>query len=273
MSELVGQNWWLLAIALVIGLVVAWWLFVARRRTRIDLDRRDTLDEGAERAQRNQALIDAPRKPEGIIAAPPVPPVEVPVAAPPPPPPVKEPEPAPVVAAEPVAAPPPAAKAKPKPATKKTTPAPAKKPAPAPAPAKKAKPAAKKPAPARKPVPTPAVPPPPPAVEEIEQLPPPTPEGLAGIGVAIQAEAAPAPAPHHDLALLKGVGPKLVVMLHQLGVTGFDDIAGWSEADIDRIDAQLEQFQGRIRRDHWVEQARLLAAGDIAGFEAKFGKL
>jgi len=29
-SELVGQNWWLLAIALAIGLVVAWWIFVAR---------------------------------------------------------------------------------------------------------------------------------------------------------------------------------------------------------------------------------------------------
>ena len=46
-----------------------------------------------------------------------------------------------------------------------------------------------------------------------------------------------------------------------------------SEADIDQIDAQLGRFQGRIRRDDWPAQARLLAAGDTAGYEAKFGKL
>ena len=32
-------------------------------------------------------------------------------------------------------------------------------------------------------------------------------------------------------------------------------------------------FKGRITRDRWVEQARYLAAGDIAGFEVTFGKL
>ncbi|NCP10415.1 MAG: hypothetical protein GW859_00415, partial [Sphingomonadales bacterium] len=58
-----------------------------------------------------------------------------------------------------------------------------------------------------------------------------------------------------------------------LGVTRYDQIAAWDAADIDRIDAQLGAFQGRIRRDDWVEQARLLAAGDTAGFEAKFGAL
>jgi predicted flap endonuclease-1-like 5' DNA nuclease len=62
-------------------------------------------------------------------------------------------------------------------------------------------------------------------------------------------------------------------MLHSLGVTGFDDIAGWDDAAIDRIDARLGQFSGRIRRDDWVTQARLLAAGDTSGFENRFGKL
>jgi predicted flap endonuclease-1-like 5' DNA nuclease len=167
MSELVSQNWWLLVAALVLGLAVAWWIFVASRRTKVEIDRRDTLDEGAAKARRNQALIDAP----------------------------------------------------------------------------------------------------------VSQVPPPTPEGLAGVGAAVQAAAVMAPDPNHDLTRLKGVGPKLAARLHQLGVTGFDDIAGWDDAAIDRIDAELGQFSGRIRRDNWVEQARLLAAGDTNGFEQKFGKL
>ncbi len=76
-----------------------------------------------------------------------------------------------------------------------------------------------------------------------------------------------------DLNKLKGVGPKLVALLHGLGVTRFAQIAEWREADIDRIDAQLGPFQGRIRRDNWVDQARLLANGDTSAYEATFGKL
>ncbi len=76
-----------------------------------------------------------------------------------------------------------------------------------------------------------------------------------------------------NLRLLKGVGPKLAALLTQLGITRFDQIAAWNEADIVRVDAQLGNFKGRIVRDNWIEQARLLASGDVAGFEAKFGKL
>ena len=88
--------------------------------------------------------------------------------------------------------------------------------------------------------------------------------------------AAPTPEPQRgtdDFARIKGVGPKLVALLPTLGVTSFAQIAAWSEADIDRIDAQLGVFAGRIRRDSWVEQAKFLAAGDTAGFEGKFGRL
>ncbi len=111
------------------------------------------------------------------------------------------------------------------------------------------------------------------------------PDIFAGIGEVIAAGAAreveaargaPVPAPAgaaDDLARIKGVGPKLVVLLGQLGITRFAQIAAWSEADIDRIDARLGSFAGRIRRDNWVEQCRLLAADDTAGFEALFGRL
>lgn len=76
-----------------------------------------------------------------------------------------------------------------------------------------------------------------------------------------------------DLTQIKGVGPKLSAMLHSLGVTSFAQIAGWNDADVERVDAQLGQFQGRIRRDNWIEQAGLLAAGNTAGYEDRFGKL
>lgn len=108
------------------------------------------------------------------------------------------------------------------------------------------------------------------------ELPPPTPAGLAGVGEAVAAAAAPVPVDlpdGDDLTRIKGLGPKLGEQLRALGVTSFAQIAAWDDAEIDRIDAQLGRFQGRIRRDDWPAQARLLGAGDTAGYEAKFGKL
>jgi predicted flap endonuclease-1-like 5' DNA nuclease len=154
MNELVVQNWGLLVAALLVGLAVAWWIFVARRRTRVSTRSIDTLDEGAAPAARNQALIDTP-----------------PAAAP--------------------------------------------------------------------------------------DLPPPP---------------ATADADADDLTRIKGLGPKIAALLHGLSVTRFSQIAAWDEAEIDRIDAQMGQFAGRIRRDNWVEQAGLLGADDLAGYEARFGK-
>lgn len=183
MSELIQDNWPLLLLALLIGIAVAWFVFVATRRTRVETSKADALSEDGSPAARNQALIDAP-------------------------------------------------------------PAAAKRPTPAP---------------------------------------PPVPEGLAGVGAAVAAavedeqlehdaiEASAASA--DDLTRIKGVGPKLVALLNSLGVTRFEQVAAWSEADIDRIDAQLGRFEGRIRRDSWVEQARFLAAGDNDGYAAKFGNL
>jgi len=74
-----------------------------------------------------------------------------------------------------------------------------------------------------------------------------------------------------DLTLIKGLGPKLQAQLAEMGVTTFAQIAAWDHAEIDRIDAQMGRFQGRIRRDDWVAQAKLLAEGDSAGFARQFG--
>lgn len=170
MAELVQDNWIVLVVALLAGLLVAWWVFVASRRTRVEIALRD--DDAP--ARRNQALIDAP------------------------------------------------------------------------------------------PVATQA------------EIPPPAPTGLASAGEIVQALAEPAPSPTHegdDLTRIKGLGAKLAEQLHGLGVTRFAQIAAWDDTEIDRIDARLGRFQGRIRRDDWPAQARLLAAGDDAAYEAKFGKL
>ncbi len=75
------------------------------------------------------------------------------------------------------------------------------------------------------------------------------------------------------LTQLKGLGPKAASLLNGLGVTSFAQIASWNDADIAAIDTQMGAFKGRITRDRWVDQARLLADGDTAAFEAEFGKL
>ncbi|WP_374525455.1 hypothetical protein [Sphingopyxis sp.] len=84
----------------------------------------------------------------------------------------------------------------------------------------------------------------------------------------------PAPTAKADnLQLLKGVGPKMVALLNGLGITSFQQIADWTDADVAAIDPQLGAFQGRIARDAIVDQAGYLARGDKAGFEAKYGAL
>lgn len=155
MSELIAEQWLLVVVALVIGLVVAFYLFHAGKRTRVTGAKSDVLDEGAEKAQRNAALIDS--------------------------------------------------------------------------------------APA--------------ATRDATQAPAPAPAATGG----------------DDLTRIKGVGPKLAATLASLGVTRFEQIATWDDAEIDRIDAQLGRFEGRIRRDDWVGQAAFLAKGDTAGFTQKYG--
>ena len=74
-----------------------------------------------------------------------------------------------------------------------------------------------------------------------------------------------------DLTVIKGLGPKIAALLNNLGITTYKQIADWDDAEIDRIDAQLDRFAGRIRRDNWVDQAKLLTKGDADGFADLFG--
>ena len=76
-----------------------------------------------------------------------------------------------------------------------------------------------------------------------------------------------------DFLLLKGVGPKLATQLHDLGFHRFEQLAHLTPTELDRIEAQLGAFRGRLTRDRIVEQADYLARNDIDGYEQRFGKL
>jgi predicted flap endonuclease-1-like 5' DNA nuclease len=86
-------------------------------------------------------------------------------------------------------------------------------------------------------------------------------------------KAAPVSSIPDNLELIKGLGPKVNKLLKDLGVTSFAQVASWTVADVADMDSKLGAFAGRITRDNWVDQAQLLAAGDIAGFEQKYGAL
>ena len=81
--------------------------------------------------------------------------------------------------------------------------------------------------------------------------------------------AAPRDGGPDDLKQIKGVGPKLEAMLHGMGFYHFDQIANWTGAEVAWVDENLEGFKGRVSRDGWVEQARLLAAGGETEFSKR----
>ncbi len=76
-----------------------------------------------------------------------------------------------------------------------------------------------------------------------------------------------------DLTRLKGLGPKVAAMLVEQGIPDIATLARLQPAEADDVASRLGTFAPRMAKDRWVEQARYLAAGDIAGFEAVFGKL
>jgi predicted flap endonuclease-1-like 5' DNA nuclease len=89
--------------------------------------------------------------------------------------------------------------------------------------------------------------------------------GLTSIGIPAAVGAA------DDLLLIKGVGPKLNGLLNKLGITRFDQIAAWSRDDVAKVDGHMENFSGRIDREEWIPQAKLLAAGNMTEFNRLYG--
>jgi predicted flap endonuclease-1-like 5' DNA nuclease len=83
------------------------------------------------------------------------------------------------------------------------------------------------------------------------------------------APAKPASGKPDNLRRLIGIGPVNEKLLKAQGVTSFAQIAGWTAADIKRIE-DVMNFDGRIARERWIEQAKLLAAGNEKEFAKQF---
>ncbi len=71
-----------------------------------------------------------------------------------------------------------------------------------------------------------------------------------------------------DLKEISGIGLKIEDALHELGIFHFDQIANWNEENIRWIDNYLV-FKGRVNRENWVGQAKLLAAGRETDFSQR----
>ena len=93
------------------------------------------------------------------------------------------------------------------------------------------------------------------------------------LGVDAHGALSGAGGPADDLQLLKGVGPKFVARLQELGITRFEQLASFSERELTMLDERMGPFRGRLAKDRVREQADYLARGDIDGFEERFGKL
>jgi large subunit ribosomal protein L21 len=63
-----------------------------------------------------------------------------------------------------------------------------------------------------------------------------------------------------DISLIGGIGPKIHKALTEMGITTFAQIAAWTPADVERIEADIKQ-KGRVAREDWIEQAKELMAG------------
>jgi predicted flap endonuclease-1-like 5' DNA nuclease len=86
---------------------------------------------------------------------------------------------------------------------------------------------------------------------------------------AAKKAAAPTTGKADNLRRLIGIGPVNERLLKGLGVTTYAQIAAWTDADVKRVEEVLN-FDGRIAREKWIEQAKLLAAGDEAEFARQF---
>ncbi|WJY21671.1 NADH:ubiquinone oxidoreductase [Fontisubflavum oceani] len=97
----------------------------------------------------------------------------------------------------------------------------------------------------------------------------PAPTSVSDAGTQPQGLAAAREGGADDLKKMKGVGPKLEQMLNEMGYYHFDQIAAWTADEVAWVDANLKGFKGRVSRDTWVEQAKLLAAGGETDFSKK----
>lgn len=64
-----------------------------------------------------------------------------------------------------------------------------------------------------------------------------------------------------DLTAIRGLGKVKAAKLVAAGVTGYAQIAAWTDDDIAEMGLVCNTSPGQIRREDWVGQAKALAAG------------
>jgi len=69
-----------------------------------------------------------------------------------------------------------------------------------------------------------------------------------------------------DLQKIEGIGPVLEKLCHGLGIFHFDQIAAFGPAEVAWMDGNLKGFRGRVTRDKWVAQAKLIGEVGLEAF-------
>jgi predicted flap endonuclease-1-like 5' DNA nuclease len=87
-------------------------------------------------------------------------------------------------------------------------------------------------------------------------------EALRGEGVGFSTDLV------QDLKRIRGIGVLIEKKLNSLGITAYEQVANWTRSDIDRV-SELLDFKGRIERENWIEQARILASGGQTEFSRR----
>lgn len=74
-----------------------------------------------------------------------------------------------------------------------------------------------------------------------------------------------------DLKRIRGIGKQNEGRLHALGIWHFDQIAAWAANEIEWVGSYLA-FPGRIEREEWVAQAKVLATGAETEFSKRVAR-
>lgn len=72
-----------------------------------------------------------------------------------------------------------------------------------------------------------------------------------------------------DLKKIEGIGPALEKLCNEMGIFHFDQIAGWGANEIAWMDSNLKGFKGRVTRDKWVRQAKLIGSVGMEEFQRR----
>lgn len=96
-----------------------------------------------------------------------------------------------------------------------------------------------------------------------------SPPPASGVGLAPPRLEAARGGQGDDLKEIAGVGPKIEQKLNSLGIYHFDQIAAWTQDEIDWVNKEIS-FKGRIEREKWIEQAKALAAGEETDGKRKY---